>query len=833
MTMNQETMDKKQFEETDTMKNKKTFTHLHVHSGYSIQNVTTSMNLAIDKAIADGMEAIALTDHGNLFGIVPFYKECRRKGIKPILGMEAYVARRTRHDKELPIDRGGEHLILLAKNRQGYQNLMKLSFIAYVEGYYYRPRVDKGLLEKYREGLIALSGCLGGEICQKIMADDLEGAEAAARWYKEVFGEDYYLEVERHPAAAAKERAEVYDNQVKCNAEILRIGQKLGIRVVATNDVHFLNEEDAEAQDMLICLNTRRDIDDPNRMRYTRQEWLKTDAEMRALFSDIPEAIETTAEIAAKVEEYELTDGDALSHMPVSYADGKVQLEQLAREGMRKYYGDNPLPAIQQRLQEELDNITRAPRQVDYILLVREIVQAAREMGCCVGAGRSTAPSSLVLYCLGITAADPIKYGLFERYMTGHSSESLSDIILDFDLDGQRQVMEYLIKRFGKERAAYVADFVGMTPVAAFKDVARVLHYPLPETLKVARMIPDKPGMSFKQAYKENPELAALRHSAKSGLARIFDVAERIEGCVRATHEHPYLLLLDNKPLIESVPLMPQEKDPFAPPQPNEEDSFTAQYDKEAIEYLNLFKMMICGLKPLSIIRMCLENVRKKHGICIDLEEIPLDDQATFELFAQGRTAGIYQFQSSGIKRHLRALQPVCFEDLVALYCLHIPGAMKWIPKYVKRKRGEERFDYLHPMLAPILGSTYGIPVYDNQALRLFREIAGFSPEMAMEALKEGRRKGDNLEEWERKFSEGCRSNADFVEGCKAHGKDVDATIQKIWRVLSNYGVWLFMRSHAVAFVLNSYRMAYLKAHYPLEFRAAKAHYARAKDRTL
>lgn len=822
MTMNQETMDKKQFEETDTMKNKKTFTHLHVHSGYSIQNVTTSMNLAIDKAIADGMEAIALTDHGNLFGIVPFYKECRRKGIKPILGMEAYVARRTRHDKELPIDRGGEHLILLAKNRQGYQNLMKLSFIAYVEGYYYRPRVDKGLLEKYREGLIVLSGCLGGEICQKIMADDLEGAEAAARWYKEVFGEDYYLEVERHPAAAAKERAEVYDNQVKCNAEILRIGQKLGIRVVATNDVHFLNEEDAEAQDMLICLNTRRDIDDPNRMRYTRQEWLKTDAEMRALFSDIPEAIETTAEIAAKVEEYELTDGDVLSHMPVSYANGEVQLEQLAREGMRKYYGDTPLPAIQQRLQEELDDIARDPRQVDYILLVREIVQAAREMGCCVGAGRSTAPSSLVLYCLGITAVDPIKYDLIERYITRYPSEGVSEIILDFDLDGQRQVMEYLIKRLGKERAAYVADFVGMTPLIAFKDVARVLHYPLPETLKVARMIPDKPGMSFEQAYKENPELAALRRSAEPVLARIFDTVERIVGYEKRMHEHPYLLLLDNKPLIESVPLIPQE-----------DDSFTAQYDKEAIEYLNLFKMMICGLKPLSIIRMCLENVRKKHGICIDLEEIPLDDQATFELFAQGRTIGIYPFQPLDMKRHLRALQPVCFEDLVALYCLHIPGAMKWIPKYVKRKRGEERFDYLHPMLAPIFGSTYGIPVYDNQALRLFREIAGFSPEMALEALKEGRRKGDNLEEWERKFSEGCRSNADFVEGCKAHGKDVDATIQKIWRVLSNYGVWLFMRSHAVAFVLNSYRMAYLKAHYPLEFRAAKAHYARAKDRTL
>lgn len=822
MTMNQETMDKKQFEETDTMKNKKPFTHLHVHSGYSIQNVTTNMNLAIDKAIADGMEAIALTDHGNLFGIVPFYKECRRKGIKPILGMEAYVARRTRHDKELPIDRGGEHLILLAKNRQGYQNLMKLSFIAYVEGYYYRPRVDKGLLEKYREGLIVLSGCLGGEICQKIMADDLEGAEAAARWYKEVFGEDYYLEVERHPAAAAKERAEVYDNQVKCNAEILRIGQKLGIRVVATNDVHFLNEEDAEAQDMLICLNTRRDIDDPNRMRYTRQEWLKTDAEMRALFSDIPEAIETTAEIAAKVEEYELTDGDVLSHMPVSYANGEVQLEQLAREGMRKYYGDTPLPAIQQRLQEELDDIARDPRQVDYILLVREIVQAAREMGCCVGAGRSTAPSSLVLYCLGITAVDPIKYDLIERYITRYPSEGVSEIILDFDLDGQRQVMEYLIKRLGKERAAYVADFVGMTPLIAFKDVARVLHYPLPETLKVARMIPDKPGMSFEQAYKENPELAALRRSAEPVLARIFDTVERIVGYEKRMHEHPYLLLLDNKPLIESVPLIPQE-----------DDSFTAQYDKEAIEYLNLFKMMICGLKPLSIIRMCLENVRKKHGICIDLEEIPLDDQATFELFAQGRTIGIYPFQPLDMKRHLRALQPVCFEDLVALYCLHIPGAMKWIPKYVKRKRGEERFDYLHPMLAPIFGSTYGIPVYDNQALRLFREIAGFSPEMALEALKEGRRKGDNLEEWERKFSEGCRSNADFVEGCKAHGKDVDATIQKIWRVLSNYGVWLFMRSHAVAFVLNSYRMAYLKAHYPLEFRAAKAHYARAKDRTL
>ena len=516
------------------------FTHFHVHSQYSILDGAASVPGLVGKAIADGMKAISLTDHGNMFGIKLFYDTCRKKGIKPILGVEAYVARESLYSKEKPVDRSGEHLIILAKNLKGYLNLVKLCSTAFVDGYYYRPRIDKALLEKYHEGLIISSACLGGEICQKIMGGDIEGAEAAALWYKNLVGEDYYLEVMRHPAESAKERAEVYDNQVKCNAEILRMGEKLGIKVIATNDVHFLNAEDAEAHDLLICLNTRKDLDDPNRMRYTRQEWFKTTAEMEELFKDIPQVIENTQEIVDKVEEYKLDSDPLMPVFPIppeigteeeyrkkyteedlfneftrnekgevvmseEDAQKKVKklggydrlyrikleadyLKELAMKGAKRRYGENIPPDIMERLIFEL-HIMKTMGFPGYFLIVQDFIQAARDMGVIVGPGRGSAAGSAVAYSLGITNIDPVKYDLlFERFLNPDRI-SLPDIDVDFDDDGRQRVLEWVTQKYGADKVAHIVTFGSMAAKMAIKDVARVLKLDLSEANRLAKCL--------------------------------------------------------------------------------------------------------------------------------------------------------------------------------------------------------------------------------------------------------------------------------------------------------------------------------------------------------
>ncbi|WP_018337752.1 DNA polymerase III subunit alpha [Butyricimonas synergistica] len=839
------------------------FTHFHVHSQYSILDGAASVPGLIDKAIADGMPAIALTDHGNMFGIKLFYDLCRKKGIKPVLGVEAYVARVSLYNKEKPVDRSGEHLIILAKNLQGYKNLVKLCSAAFVDGYYYRPRIDKALLEKYHEGLIISSACLGGEICQKIMAGDIEGADQAALWYKNLLGEDYYLEVMRHPAEAAKERAEVYENQVKCNAEILRMGERLGIKVIATNDVHFLNEEDAEAHDLLICLNTRKDLDDPNRMRYTRQEWFKTTAEMQALFSDIPQVLENTQEIVDKVEEYKLDSDPLMPVFPIppelgteeeyrkrftaedlfneftrnekgevvltqEEAEKKVKklggvdrlyrikleadyLKELAMKGAKKRYGEDIPPDIMERLIFEL-HIMKTMGFPGYFLIVQDFIQAARDMGVIVGPGRGSAAGSAVAYSLGITNIDPVKYDLlFERFLNPDRI-SLPDIDVDFDDDGRQRVLEWVTRKYGEDKVSHIVTFGSMAAKMAIKDVARVLKLDLSEANRLAKMVPEVPKITLKKAYKENPDLEKEKDSPNPLVAKTLHLAEILEGSVRQTGVHACGILISRDPLTDHIPIMPTEG----------ESLMTTQYDGHFVEPIGLIKMDFLGLRTLSIIKTCLDNIRKSKHEELNVDAISLEDPETFALFSRGDTTGLFQFESPGMKKHLRALKPNRFEDLVAMNALYRPGPMEYIPDFIKRKHGEEPIVYDHPMMEPYLKDTYGITVYQEQVMLQSRALGNFTRGMSDTLRKAmGKKQIDTMNALKAQFLDGCNNNPEFVKGCKEMGKEVNPLVEKIWGDWEAFASYAFNKSHSVCYAYIAYQTGFLKAHYPSEFMAA------------
>ena len=782
------------------------FTHFHVHSQYSILDGAASIPGLIEKAKADGQAALALTDHGNMFGIKLFYDTCRQKGIKPILGCEAYVARVSLYNKEKPIDRSGEHLIILAKNLTGYLNLVKLCSTAFCDGFYYRPRIDKTQLEKHHEGLIISSACLGGEIDQKIMAGDLEGAEKAALWYKNLFGEDYYLEVMRHPAADPKQRAEIYDNQQRCIQEKIKIARKLNIKLIATNDVHFLNEEDAEAHDLLICLNTRKDIDDPTRMRYTRQEWFKTTQEMIDLFPDLPEAIENTQEITDKVEEYELDSDPLMPVFPIppelgteeeyrqkfsqedlfneftrdekgnvvlteEEANKKIKklggydrlyrikleadyLKELTMKGVVKRYGENPSPEIMERIIFEL-HIMKTMGFPGYFLIVQDFIQAARDMGVIVGPGRGSAAGSAVAYCLGITNIDPIKYDLlFERFLNPDRI-SLPDIDVDFYDAGRQQVLEWVTEKYGADKVSHIVTFGSMAAKMAIKDVARVLKLELSEANRLAKMVPEAPKMTLKKAYKENPDLEKEKQSLNPLISKTIQFAETLEGSIRQTGVHACGILISRDPLTDHIPIMPTEG----------ESLMTTQYDGHFVEPIGLIKMDFLGLRTLSIIKTCLDNIKKSKHIVLNENEIPLDDEETFKLFTRGDTTGLFQFESPGMKKHLRALQPNRFEDLVAMNALYRPGPMEYIPSFIRRKLGEEPIEYDHPMMEPYLKETYGITVYQEQVMLQSRALGLFTRGQSDTLRKAmGKKKFELLAELKGKFVEGCKNNPDFVQ---------------------------------------------------------------------
>ena len=826
------------------------FIHLHVHSQYSILDGAASVEALVSKAKKDGMDALALTDHGTMFGIKEFHASCKKSGIKPILGCETYVAERTIHDKKDKIDRSGHHLILLAKNKTGYQNLIKLISIASNEGFYYKPRIDKDLLKKHSEGLIASSACLGGEVPNLLMNNHINDAEDSIQWYKSIFGDDYYLELQRHPSEFAQQCQEVYDQQVKVNKLIIPLAKKYNIKIIATNDVHFTNAEDADAHDLLICLNTGKDVDDPNRMRYTKQEWFKTRNEMNELFMDIPEALANTAEIAEKVENYELNEAPVMPVFPIPEEFGtekdfklKFPEEQLIKEfgidsferlggyekvlrikleaaylrhltliGAEKRYG-KPLPEdVTKLLDFELETIKQMGYP-GYFLITQDFINAAREMGVLVGPGRGSAAGAAVSYSTGITNIDPIKYNLlFERFLNPDRI-SLPDVDIDFDDDGRQLVLDYVTKKYGQDKVAHICTFGTMATKMAIRDVARVLKLPLPEADRLAKLVPEAPKMTFKTAFKQSADLKKEKNSENSLIVKTLKLAETLEGSVRHSGVHACGILISRDPLTDHIPLMPAK---------DGGNLLVTQYDGRYVESIGLLKMDFLGLKTLSIIKETLENIKLSKGIDIDIDNIPWEDEKTYELFSYGESTAIFQFESDGMKKHLRDLKPNRFEDLVAMNALYRPGPMKYIPDYIARKHGRQKVDYDLPMMEKYLNETYGITVFQEQVMLLSRLLANFTrgdSDTLRKAM--GKKIIAVMDKLKVKFVDGCKANFQFIDECNLTGKKPDVVIEKIWKDWEAFAEYAFNKSHSVCYAYIAYQTGYLKANFPAEFMAA------------
>jgi DNA polymerase-3 subunit alpha len=826
------------------------FTHLHVHSQYSILDGAASVRGLVAKAKGDGMTALALTDHGNMFGSKEFYDVCKKEGIKPIIGCETYVAENSRHDKkDAKVDRSGYHLIVLAKNHTGYRNLLKLVSLAYTEGFYYKPRVDKEILEKYHEGLIVSSSCLGGEIPQHILAGNLAEAEAAIRWFKSVFGEDFYLELQRHPSDLPEMRRNVYDNQVMVNQKIQELAARHGVKLICTNDVHFINQEDADAHDLLICLNTGKDLDDPTRMRYTKQEWFKTTAEMNELFADVPEALANTQEVVDKVELFNLSSAPIMPVFPIPETFGKEEdyrarfteaslieefgaepfkrlggfdkvvrvkleadyLSHLAWQGAKKHYGEPFSDEVQERMVFELDTI-KTMGFPGYFLIVQDFINEARKMGVLVGPGRGSAAGSVVSYCVGITNIDPMKYDLlFERFLNPDRI-SMPDVDIDFDDDGRQKVLEYVTRKYGQDRVAHICTFGTMATKMAIRDVARVLKLPLPEADRIAKLVPDAPKMNFEMAFKDSPELKKELSSPNGLIRSTLKYAQTLEGSVRQTGVHACGILISRDPLTDHIPVMPTKDD---------DNLLCTQYDGHFVEDIGLLKMDFLGLKTLSIIKETIDNIRHSRGITIDMDHLPQDDAKTFDLFSNGDTTGIFQFESPGMKKHLRALKPNRFEDLVAMNALYRPGPMEYIPSFIRRKHGQEKIEYDHPLMEPYLKDTYGITVYQEQVMLQSRALGGFTRGDSDSLRKAmGKKNKSMMDELKAKFREGCLKNPDFVKALDGKKKP-EELIDKIWSDWEAFASYAFNKSHSVCYAAVAYQTGYLKAHFPAEFMAA------------
>ncbi len=777
------------------------FCHLHVHTQYSILDGAANIPALISKAVDDGMRAIAITDHGNMFGVKEFHNEAVKRGIKPIIGVEAYVANRSRHSKEDKNLDGNDHLVLLAKSKKGYKNLVKIVSLGWTEGFYYKPRIDFELLQKYHEDIIVTSACLGGVIPQAIMKRSVDEAEKIILQYREVFGEDFYLELMRHQTNDPEMDRKVFDDQVYVNKTLLQLGKKLGIKCIATNDVHFINEEDAGAHDHLICLSTGKDLEDPNRMRYTHQEWLKTQEEMRNLFSDIPDILQNTMEIAEKVEEYQLSSKPIMPifRIPEDFENEDDYLRHITYEGAEERYGE-----ISDELRERLDfelNTVRRMGFPGYFLIVQDFIAAAREMNVSVGPGRGSAAGSAVAYCLKITDIDPIKYDLlFERFLNPDRI-SMPDIDIDFDEDGRDLVLKWVVEKYGHDVVAHIITFGTMAAKMAIRDVARIQKLPLPEADRLAKLVPERPGTSLKKAFEEVEELRKEKLSENQLVVNTLKFAETLEGSVRQTGLHACGIIIGRNDLTQEIPICTSK----------ESNLLVTQYDGKHVEDVGMLKMDFLGLKTLSIIKDTLENIRESTGKTIDVENIPLDDQLTFELYARGDTTGLFQFESAGMKKHLRDLKPNRFEDLIAMNALYRPGPMEYIPSFIRRKHGQEKIQYDLPEMEEYLKDTYGITVYQEQVMLLSRKLAGFSGGQADSLRKAmGKKIRKMMDELKVKFTEGCKQNGYEQK-----------TVDKIWKDWEAFAQYAFNKSHSTCYAYVSYQTAYLKAHYPAEFMAA------------
>ena len=832
------------------------FVHLHVHTQYSILDGAAAIKPLIKRAKALGMNAIAITDHGNMYGVKNFHDTATDAGVKPILGCEVYVVKnRFEKDKD---EKAGDHLILLAKNLEGYHNLCKMVSYSFTEGFYYKPRIDKQLIEQYHEGLICCSACLGGEVPQAIMHNDIEEAERVVQWFKNIFGEDYYLELQLHPSGDPQKDADVYENQLRVNKVILELAAKYGVKYICSNDVHFILAEDAVAHDHLICLNTGRDLDDPNRMRYTFQEYLKSPEEMAALFPDHPEALATTLEIADKCEDYKLTHAPLMPNFPppedfpialgelresfvkkiedeemlakigacatvpeleelvagdkelsdrLMVAKQYCYLKDLTYKGAHMRYGDVLDEKTEERIKYELSTIEWMGFP-GYFLIVWDYIRAAREMGVSVGPGRGSAAGSVVAYCLKITNIDPLKYDLlFERFLNPERI-SLPDVDVDFDEDGRADVLRYCVQKYGQKRVAQIVTFGTMAPKMAIKDVARVQKLALSESDRLSKLVPDKVTPDKKHGetpfdfvYKESPELAAERESPNQLIRNTLKYAEKLEGSIRQTGVHACGVIIGQDDLEKFAP-MAIAKDA---------ELNVVEFEGKEVESVGLIKMDFLGLRTLSIIKDAVENVKAVHGVDVDIDGISLDDAPTYEVFARGDTTGLFQFASPGMKKHLRNLKPNRFEDLIAMNALYRPGPMEYIPNFIARKHGQEPVTYEIADMEEYLNDTYGITVYQEQVMLLSQKLAGFTGGEADTLRKAmGKKKRDVLDKMKPKF----------IEGCKQRGHD-EKICDKIWGDWEAFASYAFNKSHSTCYAYVAYQTGYLKAHYPSEFMAA------------
>lgn len=804
------------------------FAHLHVHTYYSVLDGQASIKSHFKKTQENGQTALAITDHGNMFGVKEFFKVAKDfPDIKPIIGCEVYVNRDGRFTKRGKEDQGAYHLILLAKNLKGYYNLVKIVSIGYTEGFYYKPKIDREVLEKYHENLICCSACLGGEIPKFINTGNLKEAEETALWYKNLFGEDYYLEVQLHVSQVPGMTQEVAQLQQQANEEIFKMSQRLGIKTVATNDAHFSRREDGPAHDRLICLTTNANYSDTRRMRYTQEEYLKTEEEMRALFPDHPEAIDNTMEIVDKIERYKIDRDHVLPLFPIpeEFQDSNDYLRHLVYKGAEKKY-KTITDECRERIDFELGTIKRMGFP-DYFLIVQDFIAAARGMGVWVGPGRGSAAGSVVAYCLGITNLDPIKYDLlFERFLNPDRI-SMPDIDVDFDDDGRGKVLNYVEEKYGKDHVSHVVTFGTMATKSAIKDLARIHEVPLQESDRLTKLVPDKFPEEEEKYVDENgqekvktkkvkvtvenciklvPEIKeAFENSEIEGVHDTLEYAKKLEGTVRNTGVHACAIIIGRDNLTDHIPIS------IAKDKETGEDMWVSQYEGSFIEDVGMLKMDFLGLRTLSILKEAVSNVKKRHGIDIDIEAIPIDDKKTFELFGRGDTVAVFQFESPGMQKWLRELQPSRFEDLIAMNALYRPGPMDYIPDFVARKKGEQAIEYDLPQMEEILQDTYGVTVYQEQVMLLSQKLANFTKGMADGLRKAmGKKLIDKMMELKVKFMEGGEANG--------HPRE---TLEKIWKDWTAFAQYAFNKSHATCYAWVAYQTGYMKAHYPAEFMAA------------
>lgn len=851
------------------------FVHLHVHTQYSILDGQASIKKLVDKAIGNGMRGMAITDHGNMFGIKEFFNIVekinggrKKEGLdpfKPIFGCEVYCARRSRllHDKSNTLDQSGWHLILLAKNEVGYHNLIKIVSHAWVDGYYYRPRTDHEELEKYHEGIIASSACLAGEIPWYIRRGMMKDAEESVQWFKNLFGDDFYLELMRHEVTNPNIRAnrETFPLQQQVNEKVIELARKYDVKLICTNDSHFVDEENAEAHDRLICLSTGKDLDDPNRMLYSKQEWFKTKEEMNAVFADIPEALANTAEILDKVEFYNINHAPIMPFFPIpesfgteeeyrkrltekdlydeftqdengnvvlSDEEGKKKiarlggyealyrikfeadyLAHLAYKGAKRCYGDPVPDNVMQQIKFEL-HIMKTMGFPGYFLIVQDYIRAAREeLGVWVGPGRGSAAGSVVAYCLDITKVDPIKYDLlFERFLNPDRI-SLPDIDVDFDDDGRGKVLQYVTDKYGTDKVAHIITYNSMAAKMAIKDVARVQKLPLAVSDELCKAIPDKlpDGMKMNLAnvIKTVPKVKEAVTSTDPLLRDTMKYAMMLENNVRNTGVHACGTIICRDPITDWVPVSTADDKEM------KEKVRCTQYDGHVIEETGLIKMDFLGLKNLSIMKEAVENIKESLGIDVDVNTLDINDPETYKLYCEGKTIGTFQFESAGMQKYLRELHPSCFEDLIAMNALYRPGPMDYIPDFIDRKLGRKPITYDIPCMEKYLKDTYGITVYQEQVMLLSRQLANFTRGESDTLRKAmGKKQKDKLDMLKPKF----------IEGGKSNGHD-PKTLEKIWNDWEKFASYAFNKSHATCYSWVAYQTAYLKAHYPAQYMAA------------